>query len=330
MHRISPVLVLSLLACATGPEGRPDENARGIAGRPELPARPSAWASREFWAHWGDGRAELTGYRGTVSRYGELREAEIALIYVTEPLDRRTLVKDDDAPREQRLSVIKLNQSVKFMTGIYPYSVLTSVFAPVDGYFGARFTPAKITMSAQEWCGHVFQGVWPGHDRFLSHVLSYFATEGEGSETIETPENTVYEDGLMIQLRELDGPFAGGRDWEGPLVPALWRNRRAHVDLRPEHAVIRRAEASRDGTPVTRFTLEQGDYRRTIDVERAAPRRILGWSVNDGEEVTLLRTARLPYWELNGNEHTRHRADIGLTDPAPLPAPPRPPEAAAP
>src|SRR5690242_4656374 len=162
-----------ILSCATQ-SGSTDDSTRGAIGpHPELPARPGAYASRAFWATWGDGRAELSGYAGRVSRYGELREAETVLIYVTEPHDRRTWIKSDDVAAPNRVSVLKLNQSVKFITGIYPYSILTSIFAPVDGYFGERFGPAKITMSAQEWCGHVFAGVWPGRDRYLESVISY-------------------------------------------------------------------------------------------------------------------------------------------------------------
>src|SRR5690606_32484396 len=125
----------------------------------------------------------------------------------------------------------KLNAALRFQTGIYPYSVMTSVFAPVDAYYEHRFTPAKITMTAQEWCGHVFFGVWPGQDRFASRGMSYFASEGERDETVEAPAGALYEDALPIQLRELDGPFAGGRDWEGTLVPSIWGARQAHVPL---------------------------------------------------------------------------------------------------
>ena len=308
-----------LLSCATGPSERPDEGARGLAGRPPFPARASTWASRGFWDRWGDGRAEMSGYRGVVSRYGELRPAELVLIFVTEPHDRETLIKDDDAPRERRVPMLKLNESLKFVTGVYPYSVMTSVFAPVDGYFAERFAPAKITLSAQEWCGHVFHGIWPGRDRFFAHGLSYFASEGEGSGDTETPEGTLYEDGLLIQLRELDGPFLGGRaEWEGPMLPTLWRNRRAHQPLRVEHTRITRADAEREGVAVTRFTIRQGDYQRVIDVERAEPRRILGWTTSEGERFDILRTARLPYWELNQNGEESHRRDLGF-DPDPVP-----------
>ena len=278
---------------------------------PSFPASARQGASPAFWAHWSDGNAELSGYRATVNRYGEMRPAEVVLIYVTEPMNRRTWIKDDDAPAPDRVNVIKLNASLKFQTGVYPYSVLTSVFSPVERYRDEPFAPVKISLSVQEWCGHVFQAVWPGDDRFASQVMSYFASEGEAREEVPTARGALYEDALLIQLRELDGPFAGGRDWRGSLVPSLWAARRAHRALRPVDASITRSSATLDGAPVTRFELRYGDVTRTFDVEVAAPRRVLAWRGSDGEDVRLVRTERLPYWRLNHNGDERRRESFG-------------------
>jgi hypothetical protein len=63
---------------------------------------------------------------------------------------------------------------------------------------------------------------------------------------------------------------------------------------------------------VTRFVIDYGPRTVTLDVERDAPRRILGWSTSGGEEARLVGTARLAYWELNrpGDESWLER--IGL------------------
>lgn len=279
---------------------------------PSLPERPRSTAGEAFTRAWSDGRAELSGYRARVNRYGEMREAELVLIYVTEPMDRRTWVKDDDAPAEHRVNVLKLNASLKFQTGVYPYSVLTSVFAPVDRYRAEAFSPVKITLSAQEWCGHVFHGVWPGDGRATEQVMSYFAGEGERRGDVPTPAGTLYEDALLIQLRELDGPFAGGGDWRGSLVPSLWSIRRAHTPTAAVEASIARSRAQLDGEPVHRFVLRYGEVTRTIDVEASGAHRVLGWRASDGEEARLLGTARLPYWQLNHNGDEARRALFGL------------------
>jgi len=273
-------------------------------------------ASREFWQDWGDGNAEISGYRIETKRYGEQREGKAALIYVTEPMDGRTWIKDDDGtvPDEHRVKVLKLNHTLKFQTGIYPYSVMTSVFAPVDGNGRERFAPAKISVSAQEWCGHVYHQVHPKGDHFWSEGHSYFGAEGDSSARVETVEFTLYEDALLIQLRELDGPFADGGNWSGKLVPSMWHARKAHLPLEPVDAEIKRAKAIRGGVPVDRFVISYGDVVRTVDVELAPTRRILGWFTNDGAQAELLGSERLPYWKLNKNGDESHLARVGLAD----------------
>ena len=308
-----------------------------------LPDQPREGATSEFWEWWGDGQAELSGYRLTLNRYGDPREAELALIYVTEPHDRRSWIKDDDARGRNRVEVLKLNSNAFFLTGIYPYGVMTSVFSPVDRYREERFQPVRIVHSAQEWCGAYSHMVWPGPDRLRSLRLSYFAGEDERVADLAAEPGTLYEDALLIQLRELDGPFAGGGEWEGWVVPALWRVRAGHGDPSPVRARITREEGvgeipvqahpgegfsfggsaaarpetvsspSTSAVPVTRFTLEAGDYRRVIDVERDHPRRILGWTTSTGEEAVILATERLPYWRLNRLGDESYRELLGLS-----------------
>lgn len=309
--------VLAVGGCSAGPGGGDGEGAGrplfpDLASHTWLPRAPEAGASTVFWDRWGDGRAEMSGYRIVTPRYGEDRVGELALIYVTEPHDRRRWIKDDDVAGPHRVEVMKLNASLKFQTGVYPYSVLTGVFAPVADWGRPRFTPVKLTFSAQEWCGSVRREVWPGDRGFRSLLLSYFAGEGERVREVAAPDDLLWEDALLIQLRELDGPFAGGGDWEGRIVPALWRLRAGHAPPRPTPASIDRRDAARDGTPVTRFVLEYGDYTRTFDVEKAPPRRILGWTTSEGEVAELLSSDRMAYWRLTGVGDEDARRRMGL------------------
>ncbi len=277
-------------------------------------AGPAATASPSFWKVWGDGKAELSGYAVTTVRYGAPREGRVVLIYVTEPMDRRNWIKDDagDVPAQERINVLKLNNVLKFQTGIYPYSVMTSVFAPVDALMSERFAPAKIAMSAQEWCGLVYEKVIPGPEAFASEVRSYFHAEGDSNTTVKTPRGTLYEDALLIQLRELDGPFALGKSWAGSIVPSLWSQRKNHGAKGPVAATIKREDATRDGVPVTRFTLSYGSVVTTYDVEKAPPRRVLGWKTLGGDEAKLLKTTRLPYWQLNGPGDEKYLQQLGF------------------
>lgn len=255
----------------------------------------------------------MIGYEAITPRYGHLRPAELALIYVTEPFSRRTLIKDDAARGDDRMDVLKLNVSEKFLTGVYPYSVLTSVFCPTDAIRAERFSPAKITLSAQEWCGHVYLGVWPDERSFALRGMSYFASEGDVEQRVPCDEGTLYEDALLVQLRELDGPFNDGRDWRGPLVPALWRNRRAHQPLAAEPAQISRRDLDAD---TTRFVLEAGSFSKRFDVEKRGEKRVVAWQASDGSRARLLRSTRMPYWQLNNPGDESRRAEFGL-DPTP-------------
>lgn len=292
----------------------------------DLPDEPQLTASSAFWDHWGDGKAELSRYSGQISRYGELRDAEVVLIYVTEPMDRSVWIKDDRADEDARVNVLKLNHVAKFQTGIYPYTVMTSVFSPVDDWGRPRFQPTKITLTAQEWCGHVFHGLWAGSEQFLSEMHSYFADEGDQRRTANTPPDTLYEDGMFIQLRELDDEFlagqADGAKWEGHIVPRLWQRRKAHDAIEAVPASIERSETTLEDEPVTRFELtyrreagnEAGDQTVVYYVEKAHPRRILRWERSDGSYLELEKTTRLPYWELNEPGDERHRRQLGLEE----------------
>lgn len=335
------LLVLVPLLSAPGCDAPRPEEVRPVFDDPEafsgLSEEPRASASSEFWNRWGDGRAELSGYRLHQRRYGEMREGEIVLVYVTEPHDRRSWIKDDRAEAPHRVEVLKLLSHREFDTGIYPYTATTAVFAPVDQWGPERFAPVKMTAGVQEWCG-IWQGaLWPGEGRFRVLRLSYFAAEGERRAERNVPEGTLYEDALLIQLRELDGPFAGGGDWEGSAVPSLWSLRTGHGPAEAVPATISRTEALREDVPVTRFTLRYGDRVLRYDVERDDRRRVLGWTVEaDGREeerAELLGTTRLPYWELNRRGDEVMRIELGLPvrrQPAPAPGSPDPPRASPP
>jgi hypothetical protein len=288
-------------------------NARsGSTGSSEKGVAARVNASTGFWQHWGDGKAEMSGYRITTSRYGQLREGQLVLIYVTEPHDKRSLIKDDRVEKPHRVNMLKLNSSLTFRTGIYPYSVMMSVFSPVNGNGRERFAPEKISFSAQEWCGHVYQ-VWkPKLNGFANEIRSYFASEGDKAETIGTKPHAIYEDALLIQLRELDGPFNKGKNWSGDLVPSMWTFRKMHQPPQPLGATINRSDTTHAGKAVTLFEINYGTTQRKVYVEKAFPRRVVAWKNNDGEEATLLKTARLPYWMLNKPGNESYLKQIGL------------------
>ncbi|MCA9667700.1 MAG: hypothetical protein KC503_19005 [Myxococcales bacterium] len=280
--------------------------------------RAGAYASKAFFKHWGDGKAELSGYKLVAPRYGATHPGYAVLIYVTEPMDSATWIKDDGfggrtVPRERRVDVIKLNHLQRFRTGIYTYALMASTFAPVHGLVAReRFAPTKIALSVQDWCGHVYYKVVPEADRFTTEIRSYFGSEGERTRRVATSKGTLYEDALLIQLRELDGKFNDGKPWSGKLVPTAWKSRKAHQPIEIVSAEIKRSDTKRGDTDVTRFVLTYGSFTRTFDVEKAAPHRVLYWEDSQGTKATLLKTARLPYWALHEPSHGDMIKKLGL------------------
>jgi hypothetical protein len=152
----------------------------------------------------------------------------------------------------------------------------------------------------------------PAPVSFANELRSYFHADGERNDTVKISSGTLYEDALLVQLRELDGPFAGGKSWSGTIVPSLWSQRKAHAALAPVAATIKREDTVRDGAPATRFTLAYAKSTIVYDIEKASPHRVLGWKSSDGEEARVLKTIRLPYWQLNTPGDERYLKDLGF------------------
>ncbi len=161
--------------------------------------------AQDFWAHWGDGKAELAGYRLNQPRYGATRTGSAVLIFVTEDFSDALRVKADPGkhPASDVYPVMKLNVVRHFQTGIYDYNVLTSIFARV-----AHGWPlAKISFSSQEWCGHVYHQILPRVGRVEGLFHSYFDGEADGKDDLPLPEGGVFEEALPILLRGWNGEY---------------------------------------------------------------------------------------------------------------------------
>jgi len=278
-------------------------------------------AAQDFWSWWGDGKGELSSYKVVVPRYGELRGGWSVLVFVTEEISRTTRIKVEsgDIPQTDRISVLKLNRVVKFPTGLYDYSILTSTFSSVESELGRpRFEPMKISFSAQEWCGHVFQMVIPQRDQVELTLHSYFQSEGDQRRSLTLPANAAFEDNLPIWIRELKGEILRiGQRRDLQVLPSSWFLRAAHrqADFQPGWIIKEEGEAlsSTNGkAPTWRWTWQVGNRKETYWVEKAYPHRILKWSSSDGSRGELIKTLRLPYWSLHGNEDLPFREQLGL------------------
>ncbi len=274
-----------------------------------------------FWDYWGDGKGEVSSYRVVVRRYGELREGYSVLVFVTEDISRTTRIKVESnaIPPNDRVPVLKLNRVVKFTTGLYDYSLMTSTFSSVNAELGhGAFEPLKISFSAQEWCGHVMQILLPQRDQVELTLHSYFQSEGDQKRNIKLPANAAYEDNLPIWIRELNGDvLAVGQKRELQIFPASWVSRASHqqADFQTGWIMKEDGEAlkSLDGNAATyRWTWQVGNRKETYWVEKNYPRRILKWSSSDGNQGELKKSLRVPYWSLHNNADLPYREQLGM------------------
>jgi hypothetical protein len=280
-------------------------------------AAPAAHA-QEFWKHWGDGKAELNGYRLTQPRYGAPRAGTAVYVYVTEDFSDSARVKADPGkhPAADVFPVMKLNAIRDFQTGIYDYHVMTSTFLRV----AAGWPLAKVSFSSQEWCGHVWHQIVPRGGKLSGLFHSYLDGEADGQDALALPADGVAEDALPVLVRGWNGAYLKpGESRSAPFLPSLLVSRLEHRPLAWTKARISRAAATSSvkvpaGTfAVSVYEVEVADGRRlSFAVEAAAPYRLVRQTGAAGEELALLGSTRLAYWTLNKPGGEKYLKEIGL------------------
>ncbi|HLP94327.1 MAG TPA: hypothetical protein VK168_09845 [Saprospiraceae bacterium] len=258
-----------------------------------------------FAAYWYAGTAELATYDVVQDRYGETRKAEQVSVFVTEDFSAKKHVKLDDpmSAGADRVPVLKLNWIRRFHTGIYDYSIMQSVFSPIDGT-----STLKTTTSIQDWCGHVFQQFDRRQDGYNLQSHSYF--ESEGDQQVSLPE-AILEDALWTMVRLHPAALPSG---EQKLIPSAIYHRFQHV--------------RESAQPATLQTIKQGDVSvlqvqytgipRSLSIrfETNFPHKILGWEethagkkISEGKLKSLRKEA---YWQKNHNENGSLRDSLNL------------------
>jgi len=281
-----------------------------------------------FWQTWGDGQAELAGYDLTYPKYGAPRRGIAVAIFVTETFSNSARVKADPGkhPASDEFPVMKLILMKDYQTGIYDYHDMLSVFvalAPVNGRPAG--SPAKVSFSSQEWCGHFYSQLLFDSAAIRADAHSYFDGEGDQQRRLDYPAAGVSEDALLLWARGMAGPvLAPGETRVVPLLTALPTARETHAPLAWRKATLSRApQPYRISVPAGTFDAEL--YQARIDggpqykffVGTSGARRILQWESSTGEKAVLLASDRLKYWELSGPGGKRALRRLGLS-PRPL------------
>lgn len=288
---------LFLFAVLTACENRP------------APQQLAAYESPEFHDYWHAGKAEVNSYELIQSRYGEARPGKAVLIFVTEDLSKKSQVKLDDPSRGAKINVLKLNFTKKFVTGIYPYSLMLSVFTPTN--LKKEPSSLKTSMSSQEWCGQTYTQMNLRGNRYAVKSHSYF--EGEADQQFSLRQQFL-EDEIWnyIRLDHQHLPVGNVK-----MIPGLFYTRLHHVVLKAKDAVAAREES--DSAYTYSVTYPEQEHTISVHYEKQFPHKILGWDETWLEKGKKMRTSAqldktlyIDYWTKNSNEFLHLRDSLDL------------------
>ncbi len=288
------ILVLAaLLACNTQTNQKEDSQA--------------IYKDPDFESYWYGGKAEITSFSLEQARYGEIHEGTASMIFVTEPFNAKDLVKAD-RPNSDSYSVMKLNETRKFTTGIYPYSMMNSSFFPVER--GEHVS--KISSSSQEWCGHTYMTL-EHKKKYDISIDSYF--EGESKQLRLDVQYT--EDDIWHLLRIAPEKLPTGNI---SIIPSFFFLRLKHIETKAYNAI---ASLREEGNQLI-YSIEYPSLKRSLRItcQSSFPRIIEGWEESyisgfgNANPLTTkakrIETMQLDYWNLNRNQDSVYRKKLGL------------------
>lgn len=275
---------------------------------PTTTTSPSVEPSEQFKNYWYAGKAELSSYTLEQARYGSLHSGEAVLIFVTEDFRTDKQVKLESDKKETATSVLKMNALRRFVTGIYDYSLMTSVFSPVD----TKLFPhaLKVSASAQDWCGHSYTQLNLRNRTYTVEQKSYF--ENEVQEDFEI-DRVWLEDELWTRLRMNPEKLPTG---EVQIVPSVQEAR-----LRHKKIALETAQAQLDSVDVNsqKYSLKYTDRELSIRFNRQFPHQILGWEDTYNQngkslttKATLKKTILSDYWSKHDPKHVSLRDSLGI------------------
>jgi hypothetical protein len=263
----------------------------------------------EFREYWYANDAEITSYDLKQARYGELRDGNAVLIFVSEDFLPEKQVKANTFAKEN-IPVLKCNLVKKFNTGVYPYSIMTSSFSPVETEGHA----IKVSNSVQEWCGQVYAQL-NNRKKFEIESHSYF--EGEADLSLSLPK-TWLEDELwnLIRINPEELPTGNVE-----LIPSFEFLRIGHKEVKAYPAII----SLKQGDILSIYQIEYPELERelTLYFNSSFPFEIEKWEETSmsgfGQEALALTTKatkikriKTAYWMQNSNKDVALRDTLGL------------------
>jgi hypothetical protein len=282
--------MLLFFSCETKSTSKPDTETsietNDLVKKVETPDKA---LTQEFKDYWFAGEAEITSFKLEQARYGEMRDGHAVLIYVTEDFLSDSQVKADQR-NPDNISVLKLNATKKFNTGIYPYSIMQSTFYPLSNNQHAL----KVSNSIQEWCGQVYAQL---NNRSDFEITSHSYFQGDADQSFNL-NKAILENELWTQLR-IDPKSLPTGDLQ--IIPSFEYTRLKHKTIKPYQATAKLTEGF--------YKIVYPELERTviINFNPQSPYNILGWTETfksgSGENAKMLTTTatklvtiKSPYW----------------------------------
>ncbi|MFY0685787.1 MAG: hypothetical protein JXQ90_01410 [Cyclobacteriaceae bacterium] len=265
--------------------------------------------SEDFKNYWYAGVAELNRYELHQARYGEIHKGDAVLIFVSEDFLQDKQVKYEGRPTDEEIvSVLKLNFTRKFNTGIYPYSMMSSIFTPIS-----TIAPTfKTTTTSQEWCGHTFSQLNYRDGSYEGILSSYFESEADQQFTLG---KTLLEDELwnLIRLEPEQLPIGNIQ-----LILGSQFLRMKHIPTRIENAnatLESIVDEAFGNISSYRVVYQNIDRALEIKFEQDFPHGIVAWSESSDDLTTiatLTHQLNSPYWSQNNVADSVYRQQLGL------------------
>lgn len=269
-------------------------------------------------SYWTQGKAEVNVYELSQNRYKDNHPGQLVSVFVTEDFLTDKQVKNETYTNPKSTWTFKNIQLRKFTTGIYDYSLFSSVFTPIDRNTFPQ--SLKVTATSQEWCGTIFTQLNLKGEKYKYEQRSYFEKEGDVLDAISKGflEDEVYTVLRMNPKLLPKGTFQ--------MIPALNFMQLKHLKNRTYkvNAGIRTyKEKEFKGEKLNEYRIDYPDLKRQVRIiyENKAPYKIVGWldtfpSAFDGKQrttkATLTAQKMLPYWGQNSLADTKLRKELGL------------------
>ena len=267
----------------------------------------------QFGDYWYQGKAELTSYDLEQVRYGQKREGEAVLIFVTEDFSKSKQVKLDNpqVAGDDAEKVMKLNFTKKFNTGLYPYSIMTSTFSPVYPEYDIH--ARKITTSVQEWCGHVFMQLNNEDGQYSLMSRSYFQSEGDLKMNLD---KIWLEDELWNLIRLDPTKIPEG---EIQLFPSTQFLRLKHKENKAYTANV--SIIKNDSSNELKVEIPAVERKLSIFYRSEHPYQIEKWEESYPENGKIMTTTAilkkrlmLDYWNKNSVRDSVYRKNLEIED----------------